>query len=161
MTQYLLSEEKNTSSSEIPSIPKEIIKDMKQLALNGSVEAIIEDLRPFFFTERQGMISYSKACKEIGMKLGQLPSDDQIKQIIPKKDANTKKIKELWVTEEKEMRKYCGIANGRRLPQNHLAFDLWEDKGKKHKYLCHVSYILHSLSKRCFSTSQSLWMLCT
>ena len=40
------------------------------------------------------------------------------------------------MAEEKELEEYCRIANGKRLPQNHLSFDLWEDKGKKHKYLC-------------------------
>eukprot|EP01083_Nonionella_stella_P015556 43538_1 len=129
-------EEKENASKGIPTFRDELITQCRQIILEqGALPAIVEDIRPFSFTEGSGMKQYAKSLIRVGTILQVMPGDDVIDKLIPFRKACTTALKKRYSKDENALKNHFKVLNEEILPSFHLSFDLWTDRGKKHHYL--------------------------
>eukprot|EP01083_Nonionella_stella_P210618 762341_1 len=88
-----IEQNKNGKSSNVSEIviPTATITACKDIILKeGTIPCIIEDIRPFSFSEGSGFKKVAKSLIRVGTILKAVPSDEVLEKLIPKKKKNIK-----------------------------------------------------------------------
>eukprot|EP01083_Nonionella_stella_P299515 1017671_1 len=110
--------------------------------------AIVEDIRPFSFTEGSGMKKFAKSLIRVGTILEVMPGDDVIEKLIPFRKACTTALRKRYNKDEQALKDHFKRLNQEILLAFNLSFDLWTDRGKKHHYLCLMAHEVNKETKQ-------------
>eukprot|EP01084_Bolivina_argentea_P289544 497220_1 len=99
----------------------------------GATSAIIEDIKPFTLTSGRGMFKLIKSSIEVGVKLGRVPNDESINDIIPKRNAIKNGVKTEYNNYKIQKLNHFKKLDEEILPPFHTSFDfVTTDYQQKH-----------------------------
>eukprot|EP01083_Nonionella_stella_P049187 131198_1 len=122
-------------ATEEQQIEPSLIRKCQVISGRGHAQCIIKDSRPFRFSEGDGFKEVAKAYIEIGIKCKVMPSDEQLDQIIMKRNGNKSVVKELYVAEEKTLKQHLMQKNAELFPAIHFTCDLWDERMNASHYV--------------------------
>eukprot|EP01084_Bolivina_argentea_P289542 497218_1 len=106
-------------------------RESNAILKEGATSAIIEDLKPFTLTHGSGIVKLIKSGIEVGVKLGRVPSDEIIKEIIPKRTAIKGGVVVKYKHYKEKKLAHFAKLDKQLLPPFHLSFDFVTTDYKK------------------------------
>ena len=111
------------------------IERSREMLQETVIDCIVEDMRPMRVTEGERVQKLIKTAIAIGAQLQRVPKDEDLDKIIPKKDANRKRLMEMEMKTKEELREHLKVIDGKILPAFHTQFNFWKDKPQRRQYL--------------------------
>ena len=131
---YFVKEEDDDNDNEDALTPSQI-NESKALLKDGAVQCIISDFRPFVITEGVGIRKLLKNAITVGVKLGKIPNDRDLKKLIPGRNANSNALSKDYQSYRDELSNHFAQIDKECFPAFRLSFDLWEDGANKTHYI--------------------------